>query len=148
MIEPTLTPRALLHRTIQQVATEHHLDPVLIEGHSRVPRALHARAVVAARLFDHFDHSRKSINMIARMMKLNRATVLDYLRQVLPQQEDDHDARQGGTEGSAEPHAAAAAAFEKQGADRQEHEGQGQVDWQDHEHQGGHARRRRARSVI
>jgi hypothetical protein len=122
MVETIMTPRGLMHKIVREVATERELSAEDVErGSSRRDDIRSARALVIGRLFER----RLPVEQIARMMKLRRASVFDYLRS-LQQQEANHGTRQDRAEGSAV--ASAAASGEKQRADRQDssHQGEGQ----------------------
>jgi len=98
MGDRTVTPRGLLQSTIADVAHELEVDPALIEGRSRKPNAVDARATVADRLY----HNGMSPERIARLMKRPRRTVLQWLRsmQKFTSGGESDGKREDGTEGS------------------------------------------------
>jgi hypothetical protein len=51
MAEPIVTPREVYRNILNDVAHKHRLSIKAIEGHSRLPDIVEARAAVAKRLF-------------------------------------------------------------------------------------------------
>jgi DNA-binding CsgD family transcriptional regulator len=75
MDEPTLTPRALLHAVIAEVARECGVDAVLIKARCNIRKIVHARALVAKRLLGRGLSEQR----VADMMHVNLKTVQVYL---------------------------------------------------------------------
>jgi len=81
MDEPTLTPRALLHAVIAEVARERGVDPELIKARCNIPRIVRARALVAKRLMARIAYARfdEPEQRVADMMHVSLGTVQIYL---------------------------------------------------------------------
>jgi hypothetical protein len=108
MDEPIVTPRAMLCAVIAAVAREFQLDPEQIKGRTRTPEVVHARTIVAKRLFARIMDARfeEPEQRVADMMHLSLSTVRIYLgkrarpdNKTTHHREDSHE-RQDGTEGS------------------------------------------------
>jgi DNA-binding NarL/FixJ family response regulator len=75
MHSPIVTPRAVLHAIIDEVARELRLDPEQIKGSMRTREIVHSRTVVAKRLFARGLPEQR----VADMMHVSLGTVRIYL---------------------------------------------------------------------
>lgn len=76
MVEPIVTPRAILRRVISEVARERMVAPELIGGRSRQRNVLDARMVVARRL----TARGMSEERVARMLHVSVPTLETFLK--------------------------------------------------------------------